>query len=62
MLKAIKYRKEHRRWQRQHDAAAPKTGDSAPDFELCGVRGENPIKLSDFRGKKPVVLIFGSYT
>ncbi len=62
MLKAIKYRKEHRIWQKQHDAAAPNTGDSAPDFELCDVRGENPVKLSEFRDKKPVVLIFGSYT
>ena len=62
MLKAIKYRKEHRSWQRQHGAAAPKTGDSAPDFELVDVRGENAVKLSVFRGKKPVVLIFGSYT
>ncbi len=62
MLKVIKYRWEIRNWQRQHDAAAPKTGDKAPDFELCDVRGENPVKLSDFRGKKPVVLIFGSYT
>ncbi len=62
MLKAIKYRKEHRDWQRQYDAAAPKAGDSAPDFKLADVGGENPVRLSDFRGKKPVVLIFGSYT
>ena len=62
MLKVIKYRKEHRNWQRQHDDAAPKVGDSATDFELCDIHGEHSIKLSDFYSKKPVVLIFGSYT
>jgi peroxiredoxin len=32
-------------------------GDHAPDFELANQYGEN-VKLSDFRGKKPVVLVF----
>ncbi len=32
-------------------------GDHAPDFELMNQFGEN-VKLSDFRGKKPVVLVF----
>ena len=32
-------------------------GDHAPDFELFNQFGEN-VKLSDFRGKKPVVLVF----
>ena len=32
-------------------------GDQAPDFELVNQYGEN-VKLSDFRGKKPVVLVF----
>jgi peroxiredoxin len=32
-------------------------GDHAPDFELVNQFGEN-VKLSDFRGKKPVVLVF----
>ena len=37
-------------------------GDSAPDFELK-VRGENrTIRLSDYRGRKPVALVFGSFT
>ena len=62
MLKTLKYQKKHRDWQRQYDATAPKAGDNALDFELCDVRGENPVKLSDFRGKKSVVLIFGSFT
>jgi mycoredoxin-dependent peroxiredoxin len=32
-------------------------GDQAPDFELTNQFGE-AVKLSDFRGKKPVVLVF----
>jgi peroxiredoxin len=32
-------------------------GDHAPDFELTNQFGE-AVKLSDFRGKKPVVLVF----
>jgi mycoredoxin-dependent peroxiredoxin len=32
-------------------------GDQAPDFELTNQYGES-VKLSDFRGKKPVVLVF----
>ncbi|NIS79882.1 MAG: redoxin domain-containing protein [Anaerolineales bacterium] len=51
-----------RAWQRHHDAAAPKRGDFAPDFELRDVEGEKRIRLSEFRGSKPVALIFGSFT
>jgi hypothetical protein len=43
-----------RAWQKQHDALAPKTGDLAPDSEFRDVDGENPVRLSDFRGKKKV--------
>lgn len=32
-------------------------GDAAPDFTLANQFGEN-VSLSDFRGKKPVVLVF----
>jgi peroxiredoxin len=37
-----------------------KVGDLAPDFELPAVEGEQriKIKLSDFRGKKNVVVTF----
>lgn len=34
-----------------------KVGDTAPDFELPGTTGQK-YKLSDFRGKKNVVLAF----
>ena len=39
-----------------------KVGNLAPDFNLKRLRGEGKVKLSSFKGKRPVVLIFGSYT
>ena len=35
-----------------------KVGDMAPDFTLRGTGGREPVKLSDFRGKKNLVLAF----
>ena len=49
-------------WHQTYDPLAPKSGDVAPDFELCDVNGENPVRLSSFKDKKPVALIFGSVT
>jgi hypothetical protein len=62
MLNAMKYRKLATAWQNEHEPIAPKPGDIAPDFELSDFNGENTIRLSDFKGKKPVALIFGSFT
>ncbi len=39
-----------------------RVGDAAPDFALKSPDGEKTVRLSGFRGAKPVVLIFGSYT
>ena len=49
---------------------APKVGQDAPDFELQRVmvskkdtkKKPKTLKLSSFEGKKPVVLVFGSFT
>jgi hypothetical protein len=40
----------------------PKLGAMAPDFRLKLHDGDKEVSLSDYRGKKPVVLIFGSFT
>ncbi len=39
-----------------------KVGDAAPDFTLPDPSGKHEVTLSSFQGKRPVVLIFGSYT
>ncbi len=62
MLKSIRLMRDHRAWQQKYEANAPKEGDLAPDFELYDMRNEQPVRLSDFKGEKPVALIFGSYT
>ena len=56
------YRKEKMKSQKALDAQAPKAGDLAPDFTLTDTSGTESVTLSDFRGKKPVALVFGSYT
>jgi hypothetical protein len=43
-------------------AGSLRVGDPAPDFELITRDRRQSVRLSDFRGKQPVVLIFGSYT
>lgn len=40
----------------------PDPGQPAPDFELCTPDGARTVRLSEFRGRKPVVLVFGSFT
>ena len=49
-------------WQKENNPNVPKVGEMAPNFELSDVTGTKTVQLSDFRGKKPVVLLFGSFT
>jgi hypothetical protein len=37
-------------------------GDTAPDFRLPALDHKSTTQLSSFRGVRPVVLVFGSYT
>ena len=61
-MTTLKNRQNARAWQLKYDQKAPKVGELAPDFELRDINGENPIQLSSYQGKKPVILIFGSFT
>ena len=40
----------------------PDVGERAPNFNLITHDGKRRIALKEFRGKKPVVLVFGSFT
>jgi hypothetical protein len=62
LLPARHWRDEELAWQLSLDPKSPKVGDLAPDFELQDPEGEVRVRLSDFRGKRPVALVFGSYT
>jgi hypothetical protein len=42
--------------------AGPKIDQEAPDFSLKTADGVQTVRLWDNRGKKPIVLIFGSFT
>ncbi len=46
----------------ERETLAPAVGADAPDFELPRLGGAERVRLSAFRGRKPVALIFGSYT
>ncbi len=59
---SMRYIKKERVWQKKYDRLAPDTGDPAPDFELSDSEGKSSVRLSDLIGKKPVALIFGSFT
>ena len=60
--KSIKYRNIESAWQKKYNPLAPKEGDTAPDFNLLDADGQNRVRLSDFQGKNPVALVFGSFT
>jgi hypothetical protein len=49
-------------WHKRYGPQAPKAGDLAPDFELWDVDGQNSVRLSDFSCRRPVALVFGSFT
>jgi len=62
LIHSMEWRNEEIAWQNSLDPKSPKIGDLAPDFELQDPEGNVRIRLSDFRGKRPVALVFGSYT
>ena len=62
LFKAQEWRAHELEWQLRNDLRTPKVGDLAPDFELQDPSGRVAVRLSDFRGKRPVALVFGSYT
>ena len=41
---------------------ALRVGETAPDFKLKTKDGSREVQLASFKGKRPVVLVFGSYT
>jgi hypothetical protein len=48
-------------WSKAREGSL-QTGDTAPDFLLETADHGRRVALSSFRGQKPVVLVFGSYT
>ena len=46
----------------ERETLAPAIGVDAPDFTLPRLGSGEKVQLSSFRGRKPVALIFGSYT
>jgi len=62
MSNARQWRTHELEWQLANDLGAPKVGELAPDFELQDPSGRSAVRLADFRGVRPVALVFGSYT
>ena len=44
------------------DEMGPREGETAVDFTLKRAGSDEHVTLSSFQGKRPVALIFGSYT
>ena len=66
MLGLRNYNYEHFTQEVLHDGergifSGPKAGEKAPDFKASALDGETH-RLSDYRGKKNVLLVFGSAT
>jgi hypothetical protein len=55
-------RGSRRRGMMRRDDSAPKVGTAAPAIKLKSLDGKDEFELAGFKGKKPVVLFFGSYT
>lgn len=48
--------------ERMRNDGAPKVGEDAPPLKLKTLKGKKQVDLASFAGKRPVVLLFGSYT
>jgi hypothetical protein len=48
-------------WNRAR-AGRLRPGDTAPEFRLATAGRSSTVQLADFRGSRPVILVFGSYT
>ncbi len=61
---ASEERPQRRRARRSQpdDGTQLKVGDVAPTFKLKSIDGKEETDLAVFKGEKPVVLFFGSYT
>ena len=46
----------------RRDQMGPHEGAVPPNFNLQRMGSEERVELSSFKGKKPVALVFGSYT
>jgi hypothetical protein len=55
-------RQGQRQGMMEMEPGALRVGDVAPTFTLKSLDGESETALASFRGEKPVVLLFGSYT
>ncbi len=51
-----------RRGRMRGEDTAPKVGQAAPSIKLKSLDGKQKFNLAEFKGAKPVVLFFGSYT
>ena len=58
----LNYRRSKMAEQKEVNRQAPRAGDLAPDFTLTDSSGTETVTLSNFREKKPVALVFGSFT
>ena len=62
LLAATADAQERRRGARRPEVGALQVGQNAPTFKLKSLDGKTVTDLSAFRGDKPVLLFFGSYT